>query len=229
MRISKWEQLSALTGLAAAALLLIAGAIQGALPAADAATRTIADFFSTNHQRIMVAMFIRLFAGFAFIWFLGTLRSALSRAEGETGRLSAVAFGAGLIVLSSSATTTAALTAGAFRANEGVNPAIASTLVTAVSMFYVISAMGTSWLLIASFFVTLRTAVFPMWVGWLGLGIALVNLIVPLFAFGKSLVQTSGLLVLLWVSIVSVLLFRQPNLAGPVIARTATTPTTNRR
>jgi hypothetical protein len=229
MRITRWEQLSALTGLAAGVLLLVAGAIQGALPAADAATRTIADFFSTNHQRIMVAMFVRLFAGFAFIWFLGTLRSALFRAEGETGRLSVVAFGAGLIVLSSSAATTAALTAGAFRADEGVNPAIASMLVTAVSMFYVISAMGTSWLLIASFFVTLRTAVFPMWVGWLGLAIALVNLIVPLFAFGKSLVQTSGLLVLVWVGIVSVLLFRQPILAGPVIAGTATTSIANRR
>src|SRR5919201_2120019 len=107
MRITKWEQLSALTGLATGILLLVAGAIQGTLPEADAPTRTIADFFSTNHQRIMVAMFIRLFAGFAFIWFLGTLRSALSRAEGETGRLSAVAFGAGLIVLSSSASTTA--------------------------------------------------------------------------------------------------------------------------
>lgn len=217
MRITKWEQLSALTGLATGILLLIAIGVQGVLPAADAPEQTITDFFSTNHQRIMVAMFIRLFAGFTFIWFLGTLRSALARAEGETGRLSAVAFGAGLVVLSSSGATTALLAAGAFRANQGLNPAVVTTLVTATNMFYVISGVALAWLLIASFFVTLRTSVFPLWVGWLGLAIALINLIVPLFAFGKPLVLSVALLVLVWISIVSVLLYRQPTLSGRVM------------
>src|SRR5581483_9583882 len=102
-------------------------------------------------QRIWAAMLIRLFAGFAFMWFLGTVRSVLTRHEGETARLASVAFGAGLVLLGSSGVATILLGSGAFRADVGsINPVVASTLVTATYMCYAITGMAVAWLVFAT-------------------------------------------------------------------------------
>lgn len=216
MRISGWERWAALTGLLAVVGLVAATLIQGPIPAADAPASQITNFFAKGHDRIMAAMYIRLYAGFAFIWFLATLWSALARAEGRSARVSGVAFGAGIVVLGSSGAATAALAAGAFRASLGVDPAVAAALVTAVHMFYAISGMGTAWMLIASWLVTLRTGVLPAWLAWLGLVLALISLVLVPFAFGHAIVLYAALLVLIWMAIVSVLLFLRPALAQPV-------------
>src|ERR1700682_428132 len=201
MRISGWERWAALTGLLTVVGLVVATLVQGPIPAADASAKQITDFFASNHDRIMAAMYIRLYAGFAFIWFLATLWSALARAEGRSARVSNVAFGAGIVVLGSSG---------------GAPPAVAAALVVAVHMFYAISGMGTAWMLIASWLVTLRTRVLPGWVAWLGLVLALITLVIVPFAFGKPIVLYAALLVLIWMAIVSVVLFMRPTLAQPV-------------
>jgi hypothetical protein len=215
-RISGWERWAALTGLLTVVGLVTATLVQGPIPAADASTKQITDFFASNHDRIMAAMYIRLYAGFAFIWFLATLWSALARAEGRSARVSNVAFGAGIVVLGSSGAATAAIAAGALRAGHGVDAAVATALVVAVHMFYAISGMGTAWMLIASWLVTMRTRVLPAWVAWLGLVLALITLVILPFAFGKSIVLYAALLVLVWMAIVSVVLFMRPTLAQPV-------------
>ena len=214
-RIS-WERWAALTGLLAVAGLVLATLIQGPIPAADAPSKQIVDFFAQHHSRIMAAMYVRLYAGFAFIWFLATLWSALAKAEGRVARVSMVAFGAGIVVLGSSGAATALIAAGAFRAGQGVDPAVAGSLVTGVHMFYAISGMGTAWMLIATWLVNQRTAIFPPWLGWLGVVFALISLALVPFAFGQPIVLYAALLTLIWMAIVSVMLFMRPDLAQPV-------------
>jgi len=65
--------------------------VQGVLPNADAPGDEIRDFFADDRGAIMAGVWLRFLAGFAFVWFLGTLRSALRRAEDRTGQ--ALAFG----------------------------------------------------------------------------------------------------------------------------------------
>ncbi len=214
-RIS-WERWAALTGLLAVVGLVVATLIQGPIPAANAPAKQMTDFFSQHHTRIMGAMYIRLYAGFAFIWFLATLWSALAKAEGRVARVSMVAFGAGIVVLGSSGAATALIAAGAFRAGQGVDPAVAGSLVTGVHMFYAISGMGTAWMLIATWLVNQRTAIFPPWLGWLGVVFALISLALVPFAFGQPIVLYAALLTLIWMAIVSVMLFMRPDLAQPV-------------
>jgi hypothetical protein len=214
-RIS-WERWAALTGLLAVVGLVIATLVQGPIPAANAPAKQITDFFAQHHDRIMAAMYIRLYAGFAFIWFLATLWSALARAEGPIARVSMVAFGAGIVVLGSSGAATAVLAAGAFRASQGVDPAMAAALVTAVHMFYAISGMGTAWMLIATWLINQRSGIFPPWVAWLGVVFALISLVLAPFAFGQPIVLYAALLTLIWMAIVSVLLFLRPAMTQKV-------------
>src|SRR6266700_2088516 len=175
-RIS-WERWAALTGLLAVVGLVLATLVQGPIPAANAPTKSMTDFFTQHRSRIMDAMYIRLYDGFAFIWFLAALWSALAKAEGREARVSMVAFGSCIVVLGSSGAATALIAAGAFRAGQGVEPAVAASLVTAVHMFYAISGMGTAWMLIASWLVSRRTGIFSEWFAWLGLGLALVSIV----------------------------------------------------
>jgi hypothetical protein len=99
------------------------------------------------------ALLFVLGAGF-FLWFLGSLRSFLARAEGGTGRLSAVAMGAGV------ASTVMTLAALAFQlglasaAGYAGQPALVGTM----DALFVIANLPLAVMLIAVAVLTVRPA-----------------------------------------------------------------------
>jgi hypothetical protein len=112
VRNDRYASWGALGGLVAT--ILIVGAFAGlVLPNApdlnDPGTAWAA-YFADHRTRIQVGATLLGVGLFFFIWFLGTLRSALASAEGGQGRLASIAFGGGLI---SVATLLIAVTAGA--------------------------------------------------------------------------------------------------------------------
>lgn len=66
-------------------------------PDADAPIQDWAGWYSDNSEQIKIGLTIVGASLFFFIWFLGSVRSALASAEGGFGRLASVAFGGGLI------------------------------------------------------------------------------------------------------------------------------------
>jgi hypothetical protein len=54
-------------------------------------------FFTEGATRIRVAGYLGVLSAVFLIWFAGSVRHSLRRAEGDTGRLSAVAFGGGAV------------------------------------------------------------------------------------------------------------------------------------
>lgn len=90
------EQVGAASGVASVILMGVGAAIVGSYPAPEATNETIARFLAENKTELRWQAFL-LGAGIAVgIWFLGSVRAFLRRAEGGTGRLSAVAYGAGV-------------------------------------------------------------------------------------------------------------------------------------
>lgn len=205
-----WERLSGLTGVAFAALILLALAVQGVLPNADAPADEVRAFFEEERGGIMAGVWLRFLAGFAFLWFLGTLRSALQRAEGETGRLAAVAFGAGLLFLAAGMVANVALAAAAFDGDRAVDSNVAAALLTIAHFAYIAGGMALAWLLAATFFVVVRTGVFPALVGWAGLAIGVAAIVCGLVFAGTRAELAAHPFFVLWVLVVSVLLVRAP-------------------
>jgi MFS family permease len=203
-----WERLSALTGPAFVVLIVLAVLVGGRLPDADAPVADVQEFFS-DRTGVLAGIFLRFFAGFAFLWFAGTLRSALARAEGETARLANVAFGAALVFLAAGMAANVALAAGSFRADE-LEPSLAGALLTMVYFAYAAGGFAIAWLLAATFVVVLRTGVFPAAVGWAAATIAVVALVLAVVLAGDDLFLVGHWLFLAWVVAVSVLLLRQP-------------------
>jgi hypothetical protein len=92
------ERLDAAAGIAFVALILIAAFVPGQPPVATDSIGDIRDFFKDERESLQAATFFMGLAILTFLWWLGTLRGRLRVAEGGTGRLTAVAFGSGLVL-----------------------------------------------------------------------------------------------------------------------------------
>jgi hypothetical protein len=67
------------------------------MPKINASAVTVQQYFADHRDDIRVSLYLLGAAGAFFVWFLGSVRTHLRRSEGADGRLSAVAFGAGLV------------------------------------------------------------------------------------------------------------------------------------
>lgn len=209
-------RLPGLGGLATVILLVLSNLVQGVLPRAGAPSGELAGFLAANRERIIVAIFIRLFAGLAFVTFVAALQATLDR-EARRGRfLSAAAFGGGMVVLAGNVGASATLAAAAYRPEVSPSSPLMGALVTATHFFYVCSGVGLSCLLLAAFGALAGTRFMPVWLGWLGVATAVADLALPPIAFGTE-VYVSGTILLAklgWIAVISVLLFRsrdEPN------------------
>src|ERR687898_1187889 len=86
-----------LTGVVAVLLLVGSLIVEGQPPDADAATEDVVRFYSENDARLLAATFIGGLAAAFLIWFGGSVFATLRRAEGDPGRVSAIAFGGFLL------------------------------------------------------------------------------------------------------------------------------------
>jgi hypothetical protein len=166
----------------------------------DDTVAQIVAFWRANDSDQVVGAILSVLALVPLVWFLGSLRSALRKAEGETGRLSAIAFGGGLILVALAAVDSSLQFAVAETADD-VPPYVTHTLSVLYSDFFIGFPVGLATLTLASALAILRTGALPAWTGWFALVIGIVSL-TPLGFFGF-------LAILVWILIVSVILFRQ--------------------
>ncbi|MGH3142937.1 MAG: hypothetical protein ACRDO9_07395 [Gaiellales bacterium] len=94
-----WERLAALSGLAAVALWVIGVVLEEAsgLPGED--PNEILSWFQDESNTILSGAFILMLGSLFFLIFVRALRLRLVRAESESAFLTAIAFGAGLVVV----------------------------------------------------------------------------------------------------------------------------------
>jgi hypothetical protein len=154
-------------------------------PDIDSSAATFASFYSDHQDALRVGFTILGIGLFFFIWFLGSLRSALAAAEGGTARLASIAFGAGLISAAVLMVGLAAGEAAAFRPGD-VDPGVTRAL---SDVFVVIAAPGAAAL--TAFFAAIAVAGFryralPGWATW----ICVIAAIGQLPAFGAGVTQT---------------------------------------
>ena len=168
MKGSRLERLAPLTGLISVVLVIIGAIVisnYDYLPPAE----KVADFMNGNPTRISTGAYLSSISAFFLIWFAGSVRSALIVREGGTGRLSTVAFGGGVAAAAAMGTSFTAILSAGLRAGApgGITP------IGAVTMFDFwgqvmgqMFALSLAVLIGATAVVSIRTAVFPAWFGW---------------------------------------------------------------
>ena len=209
------EQLAPLTGVAVL-LFGVAGLIVWEGPAdrpeLDAPRRVIHAYFG-DRDTVILGGFLLMLSAVFFLWFVGVLRAVLRRAEGDVGRLSAIAYGGGVAAATLTMALPASNVAGALFAKQ-LSPEGAQTFYLFGDVFLYPAAMAAAVLVAATALVALRTGALPRWLGWLSLALALWLLVPPLGTSGDTQPENpaawTGLAVLpsvpLWTAVTAVVL-----------------------
>ena len=140
----------------------------------------------------------------------GRVRSTLHAAEGAIARLSAVAFGGGIVLV------VGALSFAGFSftlgdvADDGLTPQAAQTLNALNGDFFFPVAVGTATFLIATAIASLSSGALPKWLAWPALVIGIVAL-TPGGFFGF-------LALLVWIVVTSIVLWRARSAVPPATA-----------
>ncbi len=197
-----------LTGIGFAVLTALGAVIIGEysyVPPTD----ELKTFFEEDNNRIYVGSYLSLLGMLALIWFAGSVRDHLEEGRPQARRLAMVAFAGGTVAAAQFMVGYVALIAGAVRADDdgGLTEGAAATLYDLSTTLSGVGApMAFAAFLGAVGLVTLRTNVFPAWLGWVSLALA-VGLASPIsFVFVA--------LVVVWAVVVAIAIFRAQSIPG---------------
>jgi hypothetical protein len=207
----RWPAWAALTGVLFFVLVLLAFIIGGETPDLDDSPEKIVTYFHNHDTKQMFASVLLAWGVVALFFFLGVLRSVLHAAEGGVARLSAVAFGGGL-VLGVGMLAFAGFTFTLADADK-LTPAAAQALNALNDDFFFPLAAGLGTLMIATGICSIRTRVLPAWLGWTALLIGIAA-ITPAGFFGFLAFGV-------WTLVTSIFLWRRGTATG---AAPATAP-----
>jgi hypothetical protein len=198
MKTSSLEKFTSLTGLISVVLLVggsLIFSVYDYLPSAD----KLSEIFNRDPFTVQISGYILTLSAFFMIWFVGGFYKVLRKQEGESPLFSHIAFASGVgsgiaLLIGYSAIITVGARAAA---SGGISPGEAVTLYDFYShiigqMFPITFALFMG----ASAVVSLRSGLFPAWLGWVSLVIAL-GLVSPI---GYMVI----ILALLWLLIISI-------------------------
>ena len=196
------EMLAPLTGVIMVVLMMAGALLVSAFNYFPTAERAV-KIFSQNSNRVAIGGLIGAISAIFLAWFAGSVFSALRGREGGTGRLSMIAFGGGLFCAIGVALGYMVIYAAGARAGRpgGISPdqaVMMYDLYTAILGGVV--SVGLAVFIGASGAVSLRTQLFPTWLGWASVIFA-VGLLTPLNYIFEGLA-------LIWIVVVSINLYR---------------------
>jgi hypothetical protein len=218
MTEGRYERLAPLAGVLFFALALIGTVIIGDTPEFVDEPAEIASHYEENESEVLTANTMYLLGTVALLWFLGSLRSVLRRAEPLEGRLSAIALAggtAGAALLFAAAATDMA---GALRVMERdeIDAQTASVYYDLSSVLFGLAApMAFAVLLLATAVATLRHGALPVWHAWISIALAIAMLVPPVGYIAM-------IVFIFWVLVTSILLYvGRPGVTTPAPAATA--------
>lgn len=205
LRVTRWIPAS---GIAFVALVVIAALVTRGSPGGDASEEDIASYYADgdNLSAERISFFLIGLSAFFFLLFLGSLRGALARAEGDPARLTTatIAAGSAFIALAVAAhvlETGLSLGEGIYGNSFQVDPDVARLMLALSFGFFVMAMFAAAAMVLAASILALHSRVFPNWLAVFGFPAALAGLI-------SALVWPSAL-VLAWILAVSVVLLLQ--------------------
>jgi hypothetical protein len=140
MQGDRHARYGAATGIISVVLIFIGFAIYGTdIPDASASANEWGSFFRDHQDRIQTSMVLLSLGTFFFLWFLGSLHSAIAAAEAAGGRLETIAVAGGVVAAIFFIIAVSASATAAFRPDE-VDP----QLTRALNDFGVLAAAPTA-------------------------------------------------------------------------------------
>jgi hypothetical protein len=186
MSDKNWERWGAATGYLVFILGIAAAAFERGAPPANAPVEETLAFLTKYRSELLAQSLLFVLSAGAYLWFFGSLRSFLFRAEGNTGTLSTISFGAGVIWSGLQMVLQSAQVALAMGASGDIEPSLAGMISDLTYALSVIAYVPMSVMLAAVAAVAFRSRAFPVWLGWLSAITATINLLLSLGILANS-------------------------------------------
>jgi hypothetical protein len=200
------ERFAPLTGIGFVILVIVAVIVGGETPSADDGIVKVVNYWKDNQDQAIASAIIAAISTVFLLWFAGVLRAVLAVAEGAPARLANTAFG-GAIVGAMGWLCLIGFTFAAADTADDVGPQVTQALSVLQADFFFPLSIGFAVFLLASGLALVRNPVLPAWLGWVALVLGLISLTpVGFFAI---------LAMLLWMVVVSVMLFMATPAAPP--------------
>jgi hypothetical protein len=208
MCVDRLRRLAPLSGALAAVLWTVSVAVleAGGNPADPDSGAEVAQHFADHRTAILVAGLLHTLGGFFFLWFLGAVWDALRRLGEDVDWLRITALVSGAAAAGLMLALTGPQTTGATTDIELLEPQSSVAFWRLSHTYFVGAEFAFSAFVATLSLLALARGVLPRWLGWFGLFIALVLLIVPVGWIALLL------LVPIWLIATSVVLFRRASL-----------------
>jgi hypothetical protein len=205
---SRWERLAPLTGVVFVALAIVSIILSGSTPDSTDTTAGVVGFWQAHDSREMTSGLLGALAVVFFLWFLGSLRSALGRSERQSERLATTVF-AGFLVFAVGLLSILGFqfAAADVADNSGVAPEVVGTLSVLQSDFFFPLSVGLIVGFLSSAVAIWRYGAFPRWLAYLAI-VAAILFVTPAFFVGLPLAG-------IWVLVVSVLMYQEAGAPRP--------------
>jgi hypothetical protein len=180
--MTRFERLSAYTGVAAVALWVIGLMFLAAIPSSlseHATDQQILAWVQGNKNDLLLGGWIFMVGCLCFVWFAGVLRSRLLAAEGGSGTVSTLVFGGAVATAVFGMATPAGDVAAAIN-QDSISAATAGTLHHLTDLFFVCAELSAILVLAGVAILGFRFAVVPKWWAVLSAVVAVVLVIGPI-------------------------------------------------
>jgi len=168
------RKLMPLAGILAVVMVLGSFLVAGDPPDVDAPVGEVVEFYADSDSEQQFSALMLIWGAILFMLFATSLRSALRRAESDSGGVSALSY-AGAIIFTVGLTLFAAI---AFALGDAagtagnLEPAV-QTLHVMNEDFFFPAAAGVGTFLLGTGIALVKTAVMPKWLGWIAIGFGL--------------------------------------------------------
>jgi len=170
------DMLAPLTGVAFIILLFVGFAIQGEPPEATDDVQDIVDHYIDNKDSVQLGAFLVVPSGALLMFFAAYLRKIFSAAEGAGGMLSVLPL-VGLAIIAIGAAIDSTISFALAESADDIDPIAVQGLQALWDNDFMPFALGMEIFLVSVGLLVVRTGVFPKWLGWVALVLAVVALI----------------------------------------------------
>ena len=215
MNDKNWERWGAATGYLVFLLGIAGAAFERGAPPANAPVAETLAFFAKYRSELLAQSLLFVLSAGVYLWFFGSLRSFLFRAEGKAGTLSTISFGAGVVWAGLQMVMQSFQVALAMGSGGDIEPSLAGMMSDLTYALSVIAYVPMAIMLAAVAVVAFRTKLFQLWLSWLTTIAAAINLSLSLgivvdsgpFVPGGILTYVIYLLAAVWVLAVTTVMF----------------------
>jgi hypothetical protein len=173
--MSRAERLAPLSAFLFTAFAIVAFILTGETPSTDDSARTVVNFYSDNKDQVFISSVLVTLAAIFLVWFAASLRAHIRRREGEPGRLAMLPFAAAILI-AVGITIFAGIEASAADGVDDIPPGAMQALNALDNNMFFTLASGTLLMFASLAVAILRYGVFPRWLGWVSVVLAVASL-----------------------------------------------------